>query len=236
VTPEDGAPRESVSWVLGLGLGLAVIAACAAALLLVRARPLDPAEALRGSFEVGALPFGMRLDAALELPGGETVVVLADERELELDAGDVVDAGAAPEEDAEPSTEQEKPDWAALEELEPGGPPARLFLVRYPEAAAEAALDRGFRSLEWRDLAELGAEGGRVAVEGGRLDWGPFAADYVRERRFLHGPAFQDSVRVNLARPGQYWIAYAFWPRDHAGSWEPLEELLAALRPAPLEE
>lgn len=230
--------RERPSAVLGIGLGLALLGLAALALLLVRERPLDPALALADSFELGELPFGMRLERALRLPGGETLVVLGDGRELSSDAlppdpsepepGDRELPASSPA--ASAGEEREAVDWSKVVELESGTPPARLFLLRHPEASAERAIGRAFRNLQWRELADVDAKGGRLAVEGGRIPWGAFAADFVRERLFLPGLAFEDSIRVNLSLPGRYWIAYAFWPRGYPASKERLEELLGALR------
>lgn len=239
--PSGRTERERPSAVLGIGLGLALLFFCALALVLVRERPLDPALALADSFELAELPFGMRLERALLLPGGETLVVLGDGRELpssalppdpsEPERADREPPGAGPA--AMAAEELPAVDWSKVVELEAGTPPARLFLLRHPAASAERALGRAFRNLEWRELSELDAKGGRLAVEGGRIPWGAFAADFVRERRFLPGLAFEDSIRVNLSLPGRYWIAYAFWPRGYPASKERVEELLDALRALP---
>jgi hypothetical protein len=137
----------------------------------------------------------------------------------------------------EPSAAPALPlDWSRLPEGPAGTPPVRVYLLRYGEGGATRALARHFRNLEWRELADIEERGGRTVVEGGRLRWGEFDADFVRERRFLPGPGFQDSLRINLGLPKRYWIAFAFWPRGLPGSKEPCELLLKSLRARSAEE
>lgn len=239
----EGAPRESIAGVLGVGLGLLVIAVCALMLLRMGPQPLDARAELERDFELGELPFGLAPGGAYRFSSGETVVELTDGRVLGIDVETELespDAELAPETMLETGTappETPKPDWGALPEGEAGTPPARVFLVRYTADGAERTLARQFRNLEWRELADIEALGGRAVVEGGRLRWGEYAPDFVRERRFkADPPRFQDSLRVNLALPGRYWIAYAYWPEGLPGSSAPLEAVLAALGAKPVVE
>lgn len=241
----EGAPRESISGVLGVGFGLALLGWCALALWRVGPDPLDARAVLDADFELGTLPFGLELGEALRFASGETIVVLADASDFELPleqelAGeDPAREEDSPEEGAPADGEPKEPpkvDWSKVVEGEAGTPPARVYLVRYSASGARSALARQFRDLEWRELADIEPQGGRAVVDGGRVRWGEYAADYVRERRFLPGLRFQDSVRVNLTLPERYWIAYAYWPPGLPGSKEPVETVLAALRARELEE
>lgn len=226
--------RERPAGVLGIALGLALFAGCAALLLFLRPRELDPAAVLASSFELGELPGALALERALETPGGAAVVVISDGRELALDPLPELAKDAPEEREPKSDARAEPPevDWSKVVEGEPDTLPARVFLVRYGESAAKKVLDREFRSIQWKELSDVGRRGGRAAVEGGQLDWGPFGADFVRERRFEPELRFHDALRVNLARPGRYWVAYAFWPPGLPGSAKAVERVLAALPPA----
>lgn len=235
----DTPVRESVGGVLGVGLGLVLIAGCALALFQAGSEELDARAVLEEDFMLGELPFGLELERALRFTSGETVVVLTDGSELVVEPEPLTAAegSGADEEPAEaPALDALEPeiDWAGLPEGEAGTPPARVFLVRYNAGGARRALSRQFRGLEWQELSEIEATGGGAIVEGGRLPWGEFAADFVRERRFrAEPPRFQDQLRANLATPERYWILYAYWPEGRPGSKEPIEALLQALEPRP---
>jgi|GEM_PF-1371014 len=235
--------------ILGVSIGFLVLCGGLLVLFGFGTRSVDAREALAGSFELDAFPEGHRLlEVAHLLPGGERVFVVTDgssavePSELEEVASDVPEPEAdepggedvehADDEGVESEEEEDDDyDWTAIEVLSEGTRPARLFLVRYPRARADSVIGSQFRHLHWRELSEIDASGGRAAVDGGELEWAGYAADFVRERQFIEGGRFRDTLRVNLSLGGECWIAYATWPEGHAGSTEPVTELLGSLRP-----
>jgi hypothetical protein len=92
-------------------------------------------------------------------------------------------------------------------------------------------LNSQFRGLEWKDLLEIDVQGGSSVVGGGKLEWFGFDADWVRQRRFIVGGSFRDTMRVNLSLGHQCWVAYAIWRQGAQASEEVMGELLAALAP-----
>jgi len=235
--------REKVSGVLGVGFGLALIAACALALAWSSLRRIDAGELLAADFELGEWPLGFAVEECLALPTGEKVVVLGRGAGGDAPAGELSGAAPAGVPDAAPAAPAERPqqsagedgpverfDWSAIPEGEKGTPPAKLYLVRYPPAAREGVLARQFGRIEWKDAGELEREGGRIPRGGGTIRWGEYDPSFVLERRY-HAGTFRDSVRVNLSLPRTCWVAYAVWPERLPGSQQPVERLLAALRP-----
>ncbi|MDP6538076.1 MAG: hypothetical protein QF903_05225 [Planctomycetota bacterium] len=198
-------PRETVSGVLGIGLALAAIAGAFVVLVGMGERSEDPAALLAKDFDVGELPFGLALLEARALPTGEQVVVLG-----------VPGEGASP------------PDSIA-EDSAPA-PFERAFLVRHPEDAIEAVLERQFRRLSYEPPREGPDKRVDLPLAGGRLRWGELAPSFVRVRRKL-ADGYRESVRANLYRPGRPWIAYAVWPAGEPASEESLQALLTALPP-----
>lgn len=224
----EGQRFESCGGVLGMGLGLALIVACAAMLVFYGPRRLDAGEVLASSFELGALPEGLVLEPeATALPAGELVVTLSNGEPLELSALELL----SPRQTQQSTEEYVEFDWTAVEALSLGGLPARLYLVKFPRSRAERVLVSQFRGLEWLDLSEIPAKGGSTVVGGGKLPWAGYEADWVRERRFLEGGSFRDTLRVNLSLGQECWVAYSIWPERAAGSEEVVADCLAALAP-----
>ena len=229
--------------VLVVALGLAAVAVCVLVPFFYGSRTRAAGPALEQSYELGEMPHGFELGPeAFLLPGGERVFVFGAGLAGASSKGPtgltleetLAGAGLEPEgvEGSEaPSGPSDFTDWASLRPVNTGGPPAFLFLVQYPSGRASSVINEQFRGIEWKELRDIEAEGGRTAVDGGKLEWGEYAADFVQERNFVRGGTFRDSLRVNLSLGRECWIAYAVWPELDAGSKEVVRELLAALRP-----
>ena len=229
-TEVEGRRYESCGGVVGVGLGLALIVLSLASLLFYGPRPSDASELLASSFALGQLPEGLELEPqAVTLPSGELVVTFSDGAPLELSPLELVTSSKP--KSSKPEEEFVEFDWAAVEVLSEGELPSRLYLVRFPRQRAERVLASQFRGLEWRDLSEISARGGSTVVGGGKLPWAGYSADWVRERSFLEGGSFRDTLRVNLSLGQECWIAYSIWPERVAGSEEAVAECLAALEP-----
>lgn len=227
MTSEEGQARETGAGVVGVAFGLFLLASLVLTVAIQGSKPLDPDELLAGSFDVGALPFGLR-------PVGGAVVATG-EKLVALRAGDIEEAPRAetPDEDANATgdDEDESFDWSAVEEGERGTPPVEAWLVWYVPKAGTAAVERLFEDVAWKDLGDFGSEGGRLMTEQDTLVWAGYDAGYVVERELEPGGTFRDWARVNLSLPGRACILFARWARGCPASKEPLDELLAALRP-----
>lgn len=225
--------------VLVVALGLAAVAVCVLVPLLYGSRTLPAGPALAQSYELGELSHDFELGPeAFLLPGGERVFVLGPGlagAPSEGSPGPILAAAGLEREAGEGSEAQSGTaaftDWGSLSPVSTGTAPARLFLVQYPIGRAASVIDEQFRRIEWKDLRHIEAKGARTAVDGGKIEWGEFAADFVQERTFVRGGTFRDSLRVNLSLGRECWIAYAVWPELNAGSKEVVGEVLGALRP-----
>lgn len=235
--------------------GLAVFASQPAPI-----RPLDPFEALGDHVAIGDLPDGFRFGLARTLPGGRAYVQLVrdDPREGEteadealaridaeradeeregaapIDAGDAGD-GEDPEGDGDADGDEPRLSETAAERerfaVEDGTPPSVVWLMRYPRDRALAVLQREMKRKVEDPRAEPSKKNLELTVDGGRLAWGDYEADYVQEREYEVGDHFTDVVRVNLTLGDECWILVALWPRDYRGSTEPIARLLEALPP-----
>ena len=224
---------------LVVALGLAAVAVCVLVPFFYGSRTLAAGPALAQSYALGKLPHDFELGPeAFLLPGGERVFVFGPGlagAPSEGSPGPILAAAGLEREEGEGSEAQSGTpgftDWASLSPVSTGTPPERLFLVKYPTGRASSVINEQFRSIEWKDLRDIEADGGRTAVDGGKLEWAEYAADFVQERTFVRGGTFRDSLRVNLSLGRECWIAYAVWPELDAGSKEVVRELLTALRP-----
>lgn len=247
---EPAAPPVRPGRVVGIAVALLVLVLAAAAILGVPFEPFDevtlfrepvesiaPEEALAPHFAPGELPFDFRLETALRLATGEVVVSLENDDPRAEDAADEQEEDAETEEsDGDGSKDDDRPDpeefTVARRErnaLEDGTPPTEVWLARYPRDDAESALARHFRRRSGDDDEPKLDE--TITLDGGRLPWGRYDADFVHERDYDEGGHFSDALRVNLTRGTQCWILFAEWPRDYRGSRAPVEALLEGLPP-----
>jgi hypothetical protein len=212
-------------------LGLAAIGGAAGLLFASRPGIVDGAEQLATTFDLGALPFDLRIANAARLPTGELTVIL-EPPDLKAEAPP---PPPVPESKSKPGAEEEPPvkrfDWSKIALGEKGSPPRQVVLAWFPEATAEIELKSLFREVDWKDLRDLGESGGLVAVGSGKLDWGGYDAPYIHLRSYERGGAFRDSIRVNLSAAGQRCAVHILWSRGVQGSKERVVELLAALAP-----
>jgi hypothetical protein len=245
-TTSDPAKPESLAGVFGVGLGLAIIAALLGAVLFYGPTRTSAAELLASRFEVGELPEGITLDeGSLTLPSGERVVTFTTGEPLAIGPAEIK-AGLAPSgrkggpgrghpgmgNGGGPKNPEAEPfDWTGIEAEATDTLPARLYLVSYPVDRAPGILGAQFRGLDWKDISEIGEKGGTAVVGGGVIEWAGYSADFVRQRRFLEGGSYRDTIRVNLSLGRVCQVAYAIWPERHDGSEEAVGRVLSALRP-----
>jgi hypothetical protein len=206
---------------VGIALGLMVLAAAAAFLLVGRGGPVDGRAELQAAFGGASLPFGLEVVSATRMAAGETLVVL--ER-----------SGAPPEpprQEPKPAAGQEPPrvDWSALPIPAAQEPPRQVALLLADGARGRAVLDALLRDVVARDRRDLGAEGGTVIVDRGRLDFRGWDSDWIHLRTFEAGGTFRDAVRVSLSTPERPCVLTATWPRGSAASKALLDALIAPL-------
>lgn len=238
--------------VLKLGAALAVIVLAVLMLIASPLRDVNASEALAEHFQVGELPFDFEIGAALGLINGEVVIPLIRDDSRRSEEDDLREfeqligkhAQAEPAFDAQVDNDSSDPLASELEDdpgsaavrerfaIEDGTPPIDIYLVRYPASSAKQVL----RTQLMRRTEDINAPLERdnefkLTVDGGRLPWGDFDADFVLERSYAKGGHFSDIVRVNLTREQQCWVLFATWPRDYRGSTEPIERVLDALLP-----
>jgi hypothetical protein len=222
---------------LGVGLGLLAVALCILTPLFYGSSTFAAADRLALRYKLGELPPAYSLEeSGILLPGGERIFVFSGGEEGADSVGEFLvtetdDSVATEADESTNRSAEDHIDWSKVEPLSEGSAPSRLFLVHYPTSRAKAVIDAHFRRLEWKDLRSIEPKGGSTAVDGGKLEWNGFGADYVQVRSFISGGAFRDVLRVNLSLEDECWVAYAVWPELHAGSKEPVQELLASLQP-----
>ncbi len=230
--------RASLRSVFGVLLGFFVLLACIGNLTGYGSKTAAAGPALAQSFELRNVPFGLNLQELLHvLPSGERVFVLAGAQAAEA-SSEQVSTLAVDEDSGEPqatsegeTTTKKFVDWTLVVPSREKSPPLEVFLVSYPWKSAQSVIARQFQQVEWKELKLIESKGGRTAIDGGKLTWNGYAADYVLDREFRPGLRFQDRLRVNLTVNGQCWVAYGIWQEQEAGSKEPMAELLGSLIP-----
>ncbi|MCA8982009.1 MAG: hypothetical protein H6831_09410 [Planctomycetes bacterium] len=231
------------SGILKIAAAFLVLACAGMLLFLDPLTEVNAADEMAVHFVASELPFGFRVERAHRLMSQELVVELEsdDPRAGAMPAVEVGSEDSADPGETNDPVEQELEEDRERHALEDGTPPARVFLVRYPRRNAQAVLAEQM-ARHGEELGMHGGDGGGdgddeedheqlLTIDGGRLPWGDYDADFVLERKYTSGGHFEDVLRVNLTRGQQCWVMFALWPRDYRGSRAPVEALLDALRP-----
>lgn len=248
------------SWrTVGVALGLALLGLLTWSLFTKAfGRRAEAAEsALADWLEIDTLPFDLEPDSALRR-GGELLVTWVD-RDAPPEAKRIEPPKPPKESKKSKASKESKTgdqhgpshefDWSAIAVGPEGTPPVEVLVVRYGKGAEERieALFEAPMSMEGGGgmdgmgggepvvmLTQVGPEGGRVAMDRGRMLWGEWEVSFVHERELEQGGTFRDVIRANLSLPNRPLVVYARWPRGLPASEERMVELLAALRPTPL--
>lgn len=223
---------ERPARIIGVSIGLSLIAAAVVFLLVQKTGRIDARSLSADALKVGVMPFGLALTDAFRLPRGEEMVV------YEVPGAAVEEPPhppakspekSPPATDDKPGGEREKFDWKKIAMGEAGRPPLSVTLVYHPASIGEAVIKKQFKSLEFGSIEKLGASGGLVAVDAGKLEWGEYSPDFVHERLYEAGGTFKDALRVNLSTPGRYCVLQIVWPRGYPGSKDAAKEILKTL-------
>lgn len=223
---------------LGIAFGLIVLAGLVATMMSQKTAVADGEALLAEWFELGPLPFGLEVEGATVEMRGEQVVLLTRPEAQEEDPA----AERPPREDGDDDEDQEPDDdtydWSKIETGPEGQAPFEVVVMGFPRGLAASQLEAlfGFRAEGDRDeveITDVGEDGGRVAMDRGRIDWGAYSTNYVHERELEWGGTFVDVVRVNLALPGKPRVVFVRWRRGQPASLERVREVLAALGPPP---
>jgi hypothetical protein len=197
-TDLTAAPRESSGCVLGISAGLLAVLALTIGTFALRGQALDGSEVLGKHFSVRELPFGLALDTAAALPGGDRVVRLvhpdyvapeppkppepadasaADETspESETDGDAAATGGEKDEGGAKPSSGGDAPAWPPKVDMRLGTPPQEVFVI-LPMRPENVVL--AFEGQQSDAFGGGGGGGGRGGGGGGMgMDGMPFGGD-----------------------------------------------------------
>ncbi len=219
---EAGTPVRA-GLVLACTAGFVLLAGAVGLLATQSTRAANPQATLERWFEVGELPAGLELVEAHVLARGDVVVLIKHEGEGE----------EAPRNTPEEGKDFEPFDWSTVPVGAAGTAPREAIVAEIPLEHARAELQQLFEfgqdlGGDWKSVPR---SGGKRVLERGRLDWGELAAPYVLEREFENGGTFRDTLRVNLSSTTEARILVARWNRGFPASREPVQALIAALRP-----
>ena len=218
----EGSPaepkRESIAGVLGVAIGLILLLACGFTLFSGRTGSVDGAEKLSAYFE-GEVPFGLELEEAAKLPGGEIVV------RLETVGAEEVDGSGSLEEHDE-IVFVEYPSMKGI---------GRLFQSgrRNDDDDDGPNTEASASKLKWDKDPSFGFA---ATMKVDKIAWDRWQADYSVVRAYMKGGGWQESIRVNLGQEKRPLAMFVRWPRETEHSLEHLEDILRRIHMLPMEE
>lgn len=218
--PAPGARSAGAGVIVGVALALMLGSALVAFLIMSRGGPIDGAALLQETFGVRTIGDGFVIVDAREVPSGTRIVVLED--------------SLAPPEPAvtvpAQSSGAARIDWKRVV-IPPAASRPRRVLFTFPkESGGAAVVDAFFETPEWKDVDDLGSQGGKVVITSEKIAWHGFDARWVHERAFEPGGSFRDAVRANVSLEKRPCVMTATWTRGQAASKETLQQILGALR------
>ncbi len=251
--PETSSTRrthETVGGVLGLALGCLLVVW---GLLLPFGKPAaavipDGEALLREHFDVRELPFGAHVVRAERRLDGTQYVTL---RSASAPPTDVVETaedvapkgvsdedvpsvdGGGPDTSGNEKGQYDKTDWGAVP-VGPHAEPLEVLFAHHPEDSAQSVIQRNFRSLEYKDLENIGGDGETVPIDAGEMAWGPYDVRWVHLRAFHKDDdraTFYDLLRVNLTLDRTCWIVHLRWADRVPGTLADARIVLDAIRP-----
>lgn len=218
----DAPSTPSGGLLIVVALGLMLLAGAAAFLLLGTGGPIDGPAKMNAVFGASVLPFGLEINSATRMSsGGELVVYEVPGAPTEAAAPD---APAKVEGQEEPRT-----DWSKVPVPATGGPPRQASFLFVAGERGRSVLGDMIRDVRGRDRGELGAEGGTVLVDRGRLDFRGWGRDWIHLRTYEPGGTFRDAMRISLSTPEDPCVLTATWPRGSPASLAQLEALVSPL-------
>jgi len=207
--------------------GLALVVGTLGFLVMRRAGHVDPQTVVGAAFEVGALPAGLSLVSALELPDGQRIVSLTPGVATRPPVPDT----PAPETTPGEGPPDEKIVWRKLPIAPAATPPAQVQLFFFG-ADGQQAVRRSVEG-ELARIEHLEPRGGTVGVESGTLRWDAYEPRFLHTRRFTPPGSYQDTLAIDLSAHGRWCVLFAVWNPNETGSKEALFEIARALKPKP---
>lgn len=232
--------REHAGCTLGMALGIALLVSLVAGIVALKTRVADGQRLFAEWFEPGTLPFDFEVaGATIELRGEQVVLLTRPDMPEEAAKAEQPEQKKR-DRDEDKLQAPELYDWSKIATGPTGTPPVKVVLIGYPDELADSELEGlfGFSSDDEREIeiTDVGPSGGRVTMDRGRLDWGPYSTRYVVDRELEWGGTFRDVARVNLTLPGRPCAMFVLWPRGFPASLERVSDLLAALVPQPADD
>jgi hypothetical protein len=127
----------------------------------------------------------------------------------------------------EKGTDVPRTDWSKVAIPESSGPPRQASFLFVPGDRGRSVIDQMIREVRGSDRGQLGAEGGTVLVERGRLDFRGWDSDWIHMRTYEPGGTFRDAMRIALSTPDDPCVLTATWPRGVPATKAGLEELVS---------
>ena len=249
--PADSRPATPLG-ILGILLGLFVIVGLGMRPFQKGDRPLSDDSAVTGTFGPEAAPLGWPLHSATRLADGREIYLYRDpDAAPPLALPEDPPAPPKPPEGSQGSSgggrkgrggrggggdwQRDKKKWTRLAFGEANQPPREVALVKLPIGRAEEELRRMFQGLEYRDLEDVGDDGGDVPVDAGRFDWSIYEAPFIRVRHLREEDderaTFHETIRINLTLGRDPWMAILVWDERLQGELDWAKEAVAFLRP-----
>ena len=242
----SAAPPITPIGILGIALAMLLLAGAAFGLLQAGDRDLEDASSLKRAFSIAALPGNWTQVQVRGLRDGREVYLFEDPS-----AGEPAALPPDPEPDVKPANKSksssgpgagrggkrrnsDKKRWLRLVVGRENQPPRRMALVRLPLNRAESELKSLFQGLSYKDLEEVGEDGGDLPMDSGRIDWGSYEAPFVRVRHLYQEdekPTFHESIRVNLTLGREAWVALFAWDPRLPGNLAWVEQTLGEFQP-----
>jgi|GEM_PF-1345528 len=209
-----------------IAFGLMALAGVAAFLLLGRGGPIDGRARMTEVFGTPDLPFGLAIQSATEMSSGGSLIVYAM-------PGSAIETEPPRVESKSPEDGGPRIDWSKVPVPESTATPRQASFLIVAGDKGRSVLEEMIRNVRGRDRGELGAEGGTVVLDRGKMDFRGYDSEWIHMRTYEPGLTFRDAMRISLSTPENPCVLTATWARGNPASRTQLETLTATLREGP---